>query len=161
VIYGSSIFGQAIDVLYRNPILFLIPSIGFIISLTTEAVFAIGLHYNNNADYFPFVNMLVVGLFFVAFIIAYFQLLIARSIILKKRLRIKNSRHHIEIFVLFIIYSIYALILVQMGSYEADIRKNNVVDSDRFSLYTVKLKGYYDIIAIIPAGTVSNFFYLL
>jgi hypothetical protein len=48
-----------------------------------------------------------------------------------------------------------------MGSYEGDIRKNNVVDSDRFSLYTVKLKGYYDIIAIIPAGTVSNFFYLL
>jgi hypothetical protein len=158
VIYGSSIFGQAIDVLYRNPILFLIPSIGFIISLTTEAVFAIGLYYNNNADYFPFVNMLVVGLFFVAFIIAYFQLVIARSIILKKRLRIKNSRRHIEIFVLFIIYSIYALVLVQMGGYEGDIRKSSAVNSDRFSLYTLKLKSYHDIIPIIPAGSIIILF---
>jgi hypothetical protein len=130
------------------------PSIGFSISVTTETIFVIGLYNNNNPNYFPFVNMLVLGLFFVAFTITYFQLVITRNIILKERLRITNSPYRKEIFVLFIIYSIYALILVQMGSYEGDIRKNNVVGSDWFSLYTVKLKGNYDIIAIIPAGTI-------
>jgi hypothetical protein len=42
-----------------------------------------------------------------------------------------------------------------MGSYEGDILKTY---EDRFSLYTVKLKSYYDIIAIIPAGTVIVLF---
>jgi hypothetical protein len=158
MIYGSNIFRQAIYVLYGNPILFLMPSLGFMISVTTEAIFVIGLYNNNNPNYFPFVNMLVLGLFFVAFIITYCQLVITRSIILKKRLRINNSRYRIEIFVLFIIYSLYALIIVQIGSYEGDVRKSYVVDSDRFSLYTVKLKSYYDIIASIPAGTVIVLF---
>ena len=45
-----------------------------------------------------------------------------------------------------------------MGSYEDDIRRSFVGDSDRFSLYTVKLKSYYDIIAIIPASTVIILF---
>jgi hypothetical protein len=130
MIYSSNIFRQAIYVLYGNPILFLMPSIGFSISVTTETIFVIGLYNNNNPNYFPFVNMLVLGLFFVAFTITYFQLVITRNIILKKRLRITNSPYRKEIFVLFIIYSIYALILVQMGSYEGDIRKNNVVGSD-------------------------------
>jgi hypothetical protein len=49
------------------------------------------------------------------------------------------------------------LIVVQMGGYEGDIRKINVIDSDRFSLYTVKLKNS-DIIAIIPAGIVIILF---
>jgi hypothetical protein len=158
MIYGSNIFRQAIYVLYGNPILFLMPSLGFMISVTTEAIFVIGLYNNNNPNYFPFVNMLVLVLFFVAFIITYCQLVITRSIILKKRLRINNSRYRIEIFVLFIIYSLYALIIVQIGSYEGDVRKSYVVDSDRFSLYTVKLKSYYDIIASIPAGTVIVLF---
>ena len=158
MIYGSNIFRQAIYVLYGNPILFLMPSLGFMISVTTEAIFVIGLYNNNNPNYFPFVNMLVLGLFFVAFIITYCQLVITRSIILKKRLRINNSRYRIEIFVLFIIYSLYALIIVQIGSYEGDVRKSYVVDSDRFSLYTVKLKSYYDIMASIPAGTVTVLF---
>jgi hypothetical protein len=158
VIYGSDIFRQAIYVLYRNPILFLMTSMGFIISVTIEAIFVIGLYNNNNPNYFPFINTLILGLFFVAFIITYFQLVITRSILLKKRLRVNNSRYRIEILILFIIYSIYALILVQMGSYEGDIRKSFVGDSDRFSLYTVKLKSYYDIIAIIPASTVIILF---
>jgi H+/Cl- antiporter ClcA len=128
MIYSSNIFRQAIYVLYGNPILFLMPSIS--ISVTTETIFVIGLYNNNNPNYFPFVNMLVLGLFFIAFTITYFQLVITRNIILKKRLRITNSPYRKEIFVLFIIYSIYALILVQMGSYEGDIRKNNVVGSD-------------------------------
>jgi hypothetical protein len=130
MIYSSNIFRQAIYVLYGNPILFLMPSIGFSISVTTETIFVIGLYNNNNPNYFPFVNMLVLGLFFVAFTITYFQLVITRNIILKERLRITNSPYRKEIFVFFIIYSIYALILVQMGSYEGDIRKNNVVGSD-------------------------------
>ena len=56
------------------------------------------------------------------------------------------------------ICSIYALILVEMGGYEGDIRKSYVIDSDRFSLYTVKLKSYSDIIAIIPAAVVIILF---
>ena len=135
------------------------PSLGFMISVTTEAIFVIGLYNNNNPNYFPFVNMLVLGLFFVAFIITYCQLVITRSIILKKRLRINNSRYRIEIFVLFIIYSLYALIIVQVGSYEGDVRKSYVVDSDRFSLYTVKLKSYYDIIASVLFSAIFSIFF--
>lgn len=133
------------------------PLIGLIISVTTEAIFVIGLNNNNNSNYFPFINLFVLGLFFMAFAITYVQLVITRSIILKKRLRINNPSH-IEILVLFIIYSIYMLIVVQMGGYEGDIRKSYVTDSDRFSLYTVKLKSYSDIIAIIPAGVVIILF---
>jgi hypothetical protein len=157
VINNGKIFGQAIYVISRNSILFLMPLIGFIISVTTEAVFVIGLNNNNNLYYFPSINLLILGLFFIAFAITYVQLVITRSIILKNRLRIKNPSH-IEIFVLFIIYSINMLIVVQMGGYEGDIRKSYVTDSDRFSLYTVKLKSYSDIIAIIPAGIVIILF---
>ena len=134
------------------------PSLGFIISVTTETIFVIGLYNNNNQNYFPVANILVLGLFFAAFIITYFQLVIVRSIILKKRLRINNSRYLIEIFVTFLIYSLYALIIIQIGSIEGDIRKSYVIDSDRFSLYAVKLKSYNDIITSIPAGTVIVMF---
>ena len=106
MIYGSNIFRQAIYVLYGNPILFLMPSLGFMISVTTEAIFVIGLYNNNNPNYFPFVNMLVLGLFFVPFIIMYFQLVITRNIILKKRLRINNPRYRIEIFVLYNLFNL-------------------------------------------------------
>lgn len=157
MINDGNIFGQAINVISKNPILFLMPLIALIISVTTEAVFVIGLNNNNNPNYFPFINLLILGLFFVAFAITYVQLAITRSIILRKRLIIKNPSH-IEILVLFIIFSIYMLIVVQMGGYEGDIRKSYVTDSDRFSLYTVKLKSYSDIIAIIPAGVVIFLF---
>ena len=133
------------------------PLIGFLISVTTEAIFVIGLNNNNNQNYFPFINLLILGLFFIGFAITYVQLVITRSIILKKRLRIKDP-NHIEILVLFIIYLIYMLIVVQMGGYEGDIRKSYVIDSDRFSLYTVKLKSYSDIIAIVPAAIVIILF---
>jgi hypothetical protein len=56
------------------------------------------------------------------------------------------------------IYSIYALILVEMGGYESDIRKTYVVESDRFSLYTFKLKSYNDVSTIVPSGTVIILF---
>ncbi|HEY7226602.1 MAG TPA: hypothetical protein VH481_00565, partial [Nitrososphaeraceae archaeon] len=140
-----------IYVISRNPILFLMPLIGLIISVMIEVIFVIGLKNNNNPNYIPFINLPVIGLFFIAFAIMYTQLVITRSIILKKRLRIKNPSP-IEILVLFIIYSIYMSIVVEMGGYEGDIRKSYVIDSDRFSLYTAKLKSYSDIIAIIPAG---------
>ena len=81
------------------------PSIGFIISVTTEAIFVIGLYNNNSPNYFP-VDMLVLGLFFVPFIIMYFQLVITRNIILKKRLRINNPRYPIEIFVLYNLFNL-------------------------------------------------------
>ena len=51
VIYGSNFFRQVIYVLYGNPILFLMPSIGFVISVTTEASFVVGLYNNNNVNY--------------------------------------------------------------------------------------------------------------
>lgn len=127
------------------------PLIGLIISVTTETIFVVGLSNNNNPNYFPLINLFVLGLFFIAFAITYVQLVIARSIILKKRLRIRDPSR-IEILVLFIIYSIYMLIVIQMGGYEGEIRKSYVIDSDRFSLYTVKLKNYSEIIAITPAA---------
>jgi len=157
VINNGNIFTQAIYVISKNPILLLMPLIGLIISVTTEAIFVIGVSNNNNPNYFPFINLLLVGLFFIAFAVTYLQLVITRTIILKKRLRINNPSH-IEIFVLFIIFSIYMLIVVQMGGYEGDIRKSHVTDSDRFSLYTVKLKSHSDIIAIIPAGVIIILF---
>jgi hypothetical protein len=157
VINNGNIFSQAIFVISRNPILFLMPLIGLIISVTTETIFVVGLSNNNNPNYFPFINLFILGLFFIAFAITYVQLVITRSIILKKRLRIKDPSH-IEIIVLFIIYSIYMLIVVQMGGYEGDIRKSYLIDSDRFSLYTVKLKTYPDIIAIIPAAIIVILF---
>lgn len=147
-----SIFRQAIYVIYGNPILFLLPSVGFIISVTIEAAFVVGLYNNNTQNYFPSVNILIIILFFVAFTITYFQLLITRNAILKRRLRVTSLRHGAEILLIFVIYSIYALVIVQIGGYEGAVRKSFLVDSDRFSLYVEKLKTSADIIAIIPSG---------
>lgn len=152
-IHTNNVFQQTIYALYRNPILFLMPSIGFAISTVTETIFVTGLYNNNSPNYFPFSNFLVTVLFFVGFAITYFQLIITRNIILKKRLRSNNSVYRNEILVLFIIYSVHALILIQMGGYESEIRKRYVFESDRFSLYTVKLKSYSDIIAVVPEAT--------
>jgi hypothetical protein len=139
-------------VLYGNPILFLLPSVGFVISVTIEAAFVIGLHNNNNPNYFPSVNILILSIFFIAFIITYCQLLITRNVILKRRLRVISPRYGTEVLLIFIIYSIYALVIVQIGGYEGAVRKSYVVDSDRFSLYAEKLKTVSDVIAVIPSG---------
>ncbi len=152
VISDGSIFRQAKYVLYGNPILFLLPSVGFVISVTIEAAFAIGLHNNNNPDYFPSVNILILSIFFIAFIITYCQLLITRNVILKRRLRVISPRCGTEVLLIFIIYSIYSLVIVQIGGYEGAVRKSYVVDSDRFSLYAEKLKTVSDVIAVIPSG---------
>ena len=152
MISDGSIFRQAMYVLYGNPILFVLPSVGFVISVTIEAAFVIGLHNNNNPDYFPSVNILIFSIFFIAFIITYCQLLITRNVILKRRQRVISRRFGTEVLLIFIIYSIYALVVVQIGGYEGAVRKSYVVDSDRFSLYAEKLKTVSDVIAVVPSG---------
>ncbi len=150
MVHSYYIFQQTLYTIYRNPILMLMPLLGFMISVTTEAIFISGLYDNNNVDYFPFSNVLVTILFFVGFAITYIQLAITRRIILKKRFKDNTSVFRVEILILFIIYSIYALVLIQMGGYESDIRKRYVKESDRFSLYAVKLKNHSDMIAVAP-----------
>jgi hypothetical protein len=158
MIYGHNVFWQAIHVLYGNPVVFLMPSIGFIVSVVTEIIFVIGLYNDNNPNYFPFSNIFVVALFFIGIIITYFQLVITRNIILKKRRTINIPCYRTEFLVIFMIYSIYALILVEMGSLESGIRKSYVLESDRYSLYTFKLKSYNDVSTIVPSGTVIILF---
>jgi hypothetical protein len=145
-----SIFRQSLYTLYKNPILLLMPLLGFMITVTTETMFVLGLYKDNSMDYFPLSNILVTTLFFMGFVITYMQLIITRKIILKKGLRDINSSFTLEIIILFIIYSIYALVLIQIGGYESAIRKEHVIKPDRFSLYAVKLKNYSDIITVTP-----------
>jgi hypothetical protein len=148
------IFGHSAYVLYKNPILFLLPSIGSAISIIAEVFFITGLYNNNTNSYFPFSDILVLVLFFIAFVITYFQLVIATNVMLKKAAASGSRNHYYDerIVGVFIIYSIYALALVHVGDYENDIRKSFSVKSDRFLLYTFKLKSHNDIISIIPFG---------
>ena len=106
------------------------PLLGFMITVTTEAMFVLGLYKDNSMDYFPLSNILVTTLFFMGFVITYMQLIITRKIILKKGLRDINSSFTLEIIILFIIYSIYALVLIQIGGYESAIRKEHVIKPD-------------------------------
>jgi hypothetical protein len=77
-------FKASAYLLYKNPILFLLPSIGSVISVVSEASFVVGLHNNNNQNYFPFADIFVLFLFFISFMVAYFQLVfVARKIIPK------------------------------------------------------------------------------
>ena len=140
--------------LYKNPVLFLLPSIGSAISIIAEVFFITGLYNNNNDNYFPFSNTFVLALFFLAFVITYFQLVIARNIMLRKETRggINYYYYGESIVGIFIIYSIYVLALVDIGASENDTRKSFAIKSDRFSLYTYKLESHDDIITIIPFG---------
>ena len=147
------IFRRSAYVLYKNPILFLLPSIGSAISIIVEVLFITGLYINNTDNYFPFSDTLALALFFIAFVITYLQLAIARNVVLKKTAVSGSSNYYGERIVgVLIIYSIYALALVHIGDYENDIRKSFAAKSDRFSLYTFKLKSHNDIISIIPFG---------
>lgn len=149
------IFGHSAYVLYKNPILFLLPLIGSAISIIAEVFFITGLYNNNTNSYFPFSDILVLVLFFIAFVITYFQLVIARNVMLKKATGSNNNYYYGESIVsIFLIYAIYALVLVDIGAYENDIRKSFTIKSDPFSLYTHKLESYNDIIAIVPFGIV-------
>lgn len=140
--------------LYKNPILFLLPSIGSVISIVSEVFFVIGLRNNNNQNYFPFSDIVILFLFFISFTIAYFQLFIARKVILKTAFKTKNY-YNVIVIELLIIYSIYALALTGIGGYESDMRKSLAsVKSDRFSLYMSKVNTYNDhtILSIVSSG---------
>ena len=66
-------FKKSVFVLSKNPILFLLPSVGAILSITIEIIFATELYYSNgNKVFFP--DSILGGLFFAPFTIIYFQL---------------------------------------------------------------------------------------
>src|SRR5919197_4073082 len=111
-----NVFKSSAYLLYKNPVLFVLPSIGSIISIVFEAFYLVGLRNNNyNQNYFPFSDIFVLFLFFISFTIAYFQLvLISRKIISKRGFENKDY-YNIIIFELLVIYSLYALILADIG----------------------------------------------
>jgi hypothetical protein len=149
-------FKKSVFVLSKNPILFLLPSVGAILSITTEIIFTRELYYSNgNKVFFP--DTILFGLFFAAFTIIYFQLGISKKSI-SLGATPKNNNHGIGVLDLFIIYSIYSLLLVFIGGYEGQVRETYSIKSDPFSLYTFKITTYHDIISIIPAGIVIVLF---
>jgi hypothetical protein len=143
----TNIFRSSAYLLYKNPILFLLPSIGSIISIISEAFYLVGLRNNNinNQNFFPFSDIFVLFLFFISFTIAYFQLtLISRKIIPKRGFENKNY-YNIIIFELLVIYSFYALTLADIGGYETEMRgKLASTSTDHFSTYISKISIRYD-----------------
>ena len=136
-----NIFKSSAYLLYKNPILFVLPSMGSIISILFEAFYLVGLRNNNNQNYFPFSDIFILFLFFISFAIAYFQLiLISRKIIPKRNFGNKN--YNIIIFELLVIYSFYALTLADIGGYENDMRGKLATASAKtghFSIYISKI----------------------
>ena len=152
-------FKKSLFVLSKNPILFLLPSLGAVLSIITEIIFATELYYSNgNKVFFP--DSILVGLFLAAFTIIYFQLGIS-----KKSLSLgappKNNNHSTGVLELFIIYSIYSLLLVFIGGYEGQVRETYSIKSDPFSLYMSKITTYHNIIAIVPTGIVMVLSYTM
>src|ERR671932_2533125 len=136
-----NIFKSSAYLLYKNPILFVLPSIGSIISIVFEAFYLVGLSNNNNQNYFPFSDIFVLFLFFISFTIAYFQLIpISRKIIPKRGFENKNY-YNIIIFELLVIYSFYALTLADIGGYENDMRGKlaSSANTGHFSIYISKI----------------------
>src|SRR5918911_1429760 len=143
-----NIFRSSAYLLYKNPILFVLPSIGSIISIVFEAFYLVVLRNNgnNNQNYFPFLDIFVLFLFFTSFTIAYFQLtLISRKIIPKGGFENKNY-YNIIIFELLVIYSFYALTLADIGGHETETRGKLVssTSTEHFSMYTPKISIRYD-----------------
>lgn len=152
-------FKKSVFVLSKNPILFLLPSVGAILSITIEIIFATELyHSNGNKVFLP--DSILVGLFFSAFTIIYFQLGISKSII-SLGAAPKNNNHSTGVLELFIIYSIYSLLLVFIGGYEGQVRETYSIKSDPFSLYASKITTYHNIIGIVPSGIVIVLSYTL
>ena len=108
---ATNIFKVSAYLLYKNPILFLLPSIGSIISIISETFFVIGLRNNNNQNYFPFSDIVILFLFFISFTIAYFQLFIARKVVYNTAIKTKNH-YDVIIIELLIIYSIYTVVIL-------------------------------------------------
>lgn len=144
----TNIFRSSAYLLYKNPILFLLPSVGSVVSILSEAFYLVGLRNNNNINnqnYFPFSDIFVLLLFFISFTIAYFQLtLISRKIIPKRGFENK-AYYNIIIFELLVIYSFYALTLADIGGYETEMRgKLASTSTDHFSTYISKISIRYD-----------------
>src|ERR671930_2507332 len=137
-----NVFKSSAYLLYKNPILFVLPSIGSIISIVFEAFYLVGLRNNNNQNYFPFSDIFVLFLFFISFTIAYFQLiLISRKIIPKRGFENKNY-YNVIVFELLVIYSFYALTLADIGGYETEMRGKLASASAKtghFSIYISKI----------------------
>jgi hypothetical protein len=145
-------FRHSVFVLFKNPVLFLLPLVGATLSIIVEILFTRELYHSSNGKIF-FPESLLFGLFFAAFMITYFQLGMSRKSINLDALY-KNNNLNIEVLELFIIYSIYASLLVIIGGYEGQIREAYSIKLDSLSLYTFKITTFHDIIAIIPAGIV-------
>src|SRR5919205_3482079 len=147
-----NIFKSSAYLLYKNPILFVLPFIGSIISIIFEAFYVIGLR-NNNQNYSPFSDIFVLFLFFISFTIAYFQLtLISRKIIPKRGFENKNY-YNIIIFELLVIYSFYALTLTDIGGYETEMRGKlaSSANTGHFSIYISKI-SIHNYVSIISFG---------
>jgi len=142
-----NIFKSSAYLLYKNPILFVLPSIGSIISIVSEAFYLVGLRNNNTQNYFPSSDIFVLFLFFISFTIAYFQLiLISRKVIPKRGFENKDY-YNIIIFELLVIYSFYALTLADIGGYETEMRGKLASASAKtghFSAYVSKISIHYD-----------------
>src|SRR5919202_680876 len=140
-----NIFKSSAYLLYKNPILFVLPSIGSIISIVFEAFYLVMLRNNgnNNQNYFPFLDIFILFLFFTSFTIAYFQLiLISRKIIPKRSPENKNYCYNTIIFEFLVIYSFYALALADIGGYETEMRGKLASASAKtghFSIYISKI----------------------
>ena len=140
-------------VLSKNPILFLLPAVGSVTSITTEIIFVTDLYHSNGNKFFFPDNILFV-LFLAAFTITYFQLGLSKKAISLASFKNTNTNYSIAILELFIIYSIYSLIVVFVGAYDSQVRGIYDIKSNQFSLYTFKITTYRDIINVIPAGIV-------
>jgi len=137
-----NIFKSSAYLLCKNPILFVLPSIGSIISVIFEAFYLVELRSNNNQNYFPFSDIFVLFLFFVSFTIAYFQLILILRKIIPKRGFEKKNYYNIIIFELLVIYSFYALTLADIGGYETEMRAKLSTASAKtvhFSIYISKI----------------------
>src|ERR687884_463872 len=149
-----NIFKTSACLLYRNPILFVLPSIGSFISVVFEAFYLVGLR-NNNQNYFPFSDIFILFLFFISFTIAYFQLILISRKIISKRSFENNNYYNIIIFELLVIYSFYALTLADIGGYETEMRgKLASRSTDHFSTYISKISIQNDslFVSIISFG---------
>ena len=136
------IFKSSVYLLYKNPILFVLPSTGSVISIIFEAFYLVGLRNNNNQNYFPFSDIFILFLFFISFSIAYFQLILILRKIIPKRGFEKKNYYNIIIFELLVIYSFYALTLADIGGYETEMRGKLATASaktDHFSIYIFKI----------------------
>src|ERR671932_2153526 len=144
-----NIFKSSAYLLYKNPILFVLPSIGSIISIVFEAFYLVVLRNNgnNNQNYFPFSDIFILFLFFISFAIAYFQLILISRKIISKRSFENNNYYNIIIFELLVIYSFYALTLADIGGYETEMRgklASSSTSTDHFSMYISKISIRYD-----------------